>query len=519
MNNSRRTERGFGLVEALVGSAILTVVLLSLINYLFTAKQASRQTETSTQVDYLLEEGMETLKLFRDMGYTNNILKMPTSTQRYFAWNNSSSTWATTTIDDLIDDTYERKYTLTDVKRDGNHDITTSGGTYDPDTRLATVSISWLSGASGSGLLTPLSPAKIQTGPNFNGAGVVVSPDSKFVYSINITNNVVYGFSRNTTTGVLTALSPAYISIGSAANPNGMVMSPDGTSVYIVSRGVYPGWPAPPPVEAPGILTWFTRNVNTGALTLAGTYSQGTVPHPFSIVISPDGLYVYTLDSRALVIYRYIRNADGSLSSPVSVAENGNCAAGFAISPDGTSVYVGSTCGGNDFFAYTRNVSTGLLTFQSVIALPSGAGQNHEGIAVSPDGAFVYLPCATTANVAMYSRDLATGVLTPLSPGTVAAQSHPSKIAISPDGFFAYVTNYGDNTISQYSRNITTGILTPLSPSTVNGGSVPQEIALSPDGGSVYAVPYYDYNLYQYSRNPGMTTRTIQAYITNIFSN
>ncbi len=137
---STRASRGFGLIEMIIGSAILSIALLSVSNFFRSTNRASTLTQAAVQGDYLLEEGIETVKLFRDAGYASGLGKLSTTTNYYFSWNGTS--WATTTVDTLIDGKFERKLAVTDVKRDVNSD-TASSGTYDPDTKLVTVSVSW----------------------------------------------------------------------------------------------------------------------------------------------------------------------------------------------------------------------------------------------------------------------------------------------------------------------------------------------------------------------------------------
>lgn len=134
--------RGFGLVEMLVGAAALSVSLFAVSGFFQTTLVASRTTQAAIQGDYLLEEGLEATKLFRDASYANSFAKMSTTTTYYFSWN--GTTWATTTVNTLIDGKFERKFTLSDVKRDANQDIAASG-TYDPDIKLVNVSVSWRS--------------------------------------------------------------------------------------------------------------------------------------------------------------------------------------------------------------------------------------------------------------------------------------------------------------------------------------------------------------------------------------
>ncbi|MBI5400652.1 MAG: hypothetical protein HZB12_00845 [Candidatus Yonathbacteria bacterium] len=128
------------MVEMLIGASIFSIALFSISNFFQQALRASKTTQSTVQGDYLLEEGMEAAKIFRDLSYTNNFRNMSTTTTYYFSWNGTN--WATTTTNTFIDGKFERKFTLADVKRDVNQDIASSG-TYDPDIKLVTVSVAW----------------------------------------------------------------------------------------------------------------------------------------------------------------------------------------------------------------------------------------------------------------------------------------------------------------------------------------------------------------------------------------
>lgn len=139
LNIRHSPHRGFGMIEMIVGSAILSVSLLGISTFFQTALKTSGATELSIKGDYLLEEGVEAVKLLRDAGYANNISSLSTSIPHHLVWNGTS--WATTTANVFIDELFDRSFTVTNVTRDVNDDIT--AGTNDPDTKLITVSVAW----------------------------------------------------------------------------------------------------------------------------------------------------------------------------------------------------------------------------------------------------------------------------------------------------------------------------------------------------------------------------------------
>ena len=94
------------------------------------------------------------------------------------------------------------------------------------------------------------------------------------------------------------------------------------------------------------------------------------------------------------------------------------------------------------------------------------------------------------------------GVLTPLSPATVATGNVPQAVITDPVGQFSYVANMADNTVSQYAIGAT-GALTPLSVPTVPTGNTPTAIAIDPKGRYVYVLNSMDNTLSQYDLGSG----------------
>lgn len=133
-------KRGFGLVEMLVGATVLSTSLLGISSFFQKTLEVSSLTQSAIQGDYLLEEGVEAVKLLRDAGYANNIAKLSTITPTYLTWNGTS--WATSSVNVLIDGRFERKITTAEVMRNASEDISETG-TLDPQTRLVTVSVAW----------------------------------------------------------------------------------------------------------------------------------------------------------------------------------------------------------------------------------------------------------------------------------------------------------------------------------------------------------------------------------------
>lgn len=142
---NNRHNAGFGLIEILVGSAILVTVLLSFSFFYKEALTLSNRTTLFVQSNLLLEEGLEVVKLMRDSGWDANIVSVATNTPHHLAF--SGNMWTSTTTVALIDGIFDRVLIFEDAFRDINDDIATSG-TYDPDIRKVTVEVSWYNPAT-----------------------------------------------------------------------------------------------------------------------------------------------------------------------------------------------------------------------------------------------------------------------------------------------------------------------------------------------------------------------------------
>lgn len=133
-------KHGFGLIEIIVGGAVLATSLLGISAYYQQSLRVSRSTAQLVQASLLLEESLEVAKFFRDTGWTN-ISTPATGTIYYLSFNGTN--WATSTTNTYIDGVFERTIRLDDVYRSGTDDIVTSGGTIDTGTRKVTATVSW----------------------------------------------------------------------------------------------------------------------------------------------------------------------------------------------------------------------------------------------------------------------------------------------------------------------------------------------------------------------------------------
>jgi 6-phosphogluconolactonase len=118
------------------------------------------------------------------------------------------------------------------------------------------------------------------------------------------------------------------------------------------------------------------------------------------------------------------------------------------------------------------------------VASAPGAGPRHS--VFSPEGRFFYVINELNATIALYRCDPATGALTPgPTVSTLPAGFHgpnaSAEIQLHPNGRFLYGSNRGNDSLAVFARDSASGILTPVE-IVPCGGRHPRHFALSPDG-------------------------------------
>lgn len=138
---NKKNKKGFGLLEIVIGVAIISVTLFSLSAVAHIALKVARESIRKSQAAFLMEEGMEVMKLMRDAGWSANISAL-TMDSDYYLYLDSGPTWKSTATPIVIDGIFTRAVRLGNVYRDANNDIATAG-TLDNNIKKVTVSAAW----------------------------------------------------------------------------------------------------------------------------------------------------------------------------------------------------------------------------------------------------------------------------------------------------------------------------------------------------------------------------------------
>lgn len=218
-----------------------------------------------------------------------------------------------------------------------------------------------------------------------------------------------------------------------------------------------------------------------------------------AIAMSGDGAHVYAVDGQT-GLWVYSRDAGtGQLTFVETLLDGTGGVNGLwggidvAVSSDGAHVYVAALFD-NAVAAFERDPGTGALTF--VEAEIDGIGgidglNGASAVLVSADGAHVYVTGKHDQALVLFDRDGVTGALSHVETefGTGDALDGSDGMAFGPGDAHLYVAGRvpgGDGWVAGYTRNPSTGEVALANQLAPFGMSSARDIAVSPDGGHVY---------------------------------
>jgi DNA-binding beta-propeller fold protein YncE len=326
---------------------------------------------------------------------------------------------------------------------------------------------------------------------------VAVSADGRNVYATAYTSNAILTFQRNSSTGALTqtgciAASPTRGCTAARAlsGPDVVAVSHDGHNVYV---GAFKG----------NAVAVFSRSASSGALVQlfgaggcivsgggGGCASGIAMLNPEGVAVSGDGKNVYVAAPGSSALDVLARDAStGALTqatggsgcftnTPLAGCTTGRqlgAADAVAVSPDDKSVYVTALLTRSVAnFARSSNgqltqpsSTTGCAIYVLAVACTLGrALQSPEGLAVSPDGANVYVVSIQPGSFDVFDRTASTSGLMekPRRPGCFVSKPKPdcslgraiggvTSVAVSPDGRNVYSTASSSNAVDVFKRN------------------------------------------------------------------
>lgn len=261
----------------------------------------------------------------------------------------------------------------------------------------------------------------------------------------------------HTVTAIDTASRAVLETIPVGDNPSGIAITPDGGLAYVANSGS-------------GTVSVIDTTVNE----VVATIEVGVSPQ--DIVITPDGalLYVTHPDLHALSV---IETAGNTVAATIPIAGSPRA---IAMAPDGALAYVGyvSQAPYGDFVSA---IAVATQTVTATVAFPRWFLPGLQSVAISPDGAFVYV--TTYLFQSVYIVDTSSHAIVGFlgrEVGGSGSVGYRGTSAVTLDGASLFVPNYYRPAVEIF--NAASGGLPHIIPTT----SRPEMVAMTPDGAFAY---------------------------------
>ncbi len=243
--------------------------------------------------------------------------------------------------------------------------------------------------------------------------------------------------------------------------PRGVAISPDGREVYVANQ----------------------LSDTVSVIRTADNKVVATIPvdeGPYGVAVSPDRKEIYVTQAGPFPAYRTtVSVIDAQAREVVGKIAVGNKPIGVAVSSDGKRLYVANMAPfeiDNDKSSSLSVVDVKARSTLKTVPFDEGMAA---GVALSPDGAFVYVTHQTPQGIVRVLRASDLETVTKVSVG-----EGPFGIAVSPEGAYLYVTNLGNLSAGETVSVIRTQDYTVVD--TIKVGRMPVGVAFSPDGKEVY---------------------------------
>jgi 6-phosphogluconolactonase len=300
----------------------------------------------------------------------------------------------------------------------------------------------------------------------------------------------VSAYSIDLSTGLLTA-NGGEVATGKV--PSAMLLAPSGTLLFVANSNptVPPNSPACT-LPSPGTITAYTVNTNGTLTAVSGSSPTGLVP--LAMAIDSGGHFLFVANqglqcdpaSGSISVFsiqdKTLTEVPGSpFPSAVQNAPSGTGPSGIAVTPDGKFLYVA-----NQFDSTLTKFSvdaSGVLTQGPVVSV----GTTPSAATITADGGVLYVANASTISAFTICNQILTSCNDPTSPdGSLTAVAgspfsagiQPVAIVAAPSGKFLFVVNRQSNQISQYKIATGTGVLTANTQASISTGATPVGAAI-----------------------------------------
>jgi len=288
-----------------------------------------------------------------------------------------------------------------------------------------------------------------------------------YVYATIPATNQLVVFREDPYSGVLTQLAESPYTVGSG--PQSVVIHPSGKYLYVANAGQGEDDISLFDINSDGTVTEITPRTASGSL-------------PFFLAMDPGGAYLYcaNVNSSSVSVYS-IDSSSGTLTqlqvSPFSI---GLTPINMQIAPSGKFLYITAaiqsgteTLGGIAAFS----LNAGVPTF---IGLTETNATDPSGLAISPNGSYLYTANATASSVSAYSISSA-GTLTEVTGSPLSAGfQRPVALIVDPQSQYLYVADQGGNKVYSFTISSGTGLPAAVTDSPFASESSPSFLTLDP---------------------------------------
>lgn len=183
---------------------------------------------------------------------------------------------------------------------------------------------------------------------------VVLSPDGRFLLSVDLGADRIFVYGFEATTGALTPSARQAVVLPAGYGPRHLVFSKDGRTIYVVTE------------LTPAVIT-LRWNAQQGSLTQLGVLSTLPAADPVEdggaeIVLHPNGKFLYASNrgrSNTIAIFRI--DHEGLPVPAGHVPSNGTVPRFFSIDPSGKFL-IAANQGSGDLFTFAIDPASGALT-------------------------------------------------------------------------------------------------------------------------------------------------------------
>jgi len=147
-----QAKKGFGLIEIIIASAIISASLVALAGVSQLAFRVILENTREKRAGFLAEENLEVVRILRDLSWSSNVAPRASEVTYYPVFDSALSTWSlSSTPPGLIDGMFLQTLVFGDVyRRNSDDDIVASTSpdskTLDLDTKLVTSRVLWEEG-------------------------------------------------------------------------------------------------------------------------------------------------------------------------------------------------------------------------------------------------------------------------------------------------------------------------------------------------------------------------------------